>query len=226
MELLDLGGIKNSDNKEINLHIGDINTDIVWAGISDKYFDFIICTHTLEDIRDPLFVINQLQRVSKAGLIAIPTRHTELSPIQSKFYNGYSHHRWIFTVNKNSLVGIAKWANFDLRLNSIDLIINKLYRLIAWLPTKRFKGAKYKKPIVNFKFYDKKLVAKRGRPPSEIETSILWKNNINFNYFDNDGPGPYRNSSELLERQNEFLNLEFDRSLSNLELALKKIFTN
>jgi hypothetical protein len=225
--VIDIGDIKNSKNKNIKLYKGDINQDKVWAEIPDKHFDFIICTHTLEDIRDPLFVVKQLERVSKAGFISVPTRHTELSPIQSKFYNGYSHHRWIFTFNKNTFVGIFKWANFDLRLNLMDTIIITLYKLIAWLPTKRFKGAVFKKPIVNRKFYDKKLVTKgAGAKVWEIETSILWIDDISFEYFDNDGPLLARNSTELLERQNEFINLEFSNSSSNLDLALKKIFKN
>lgn len=225
--VIDLGEMKNSDGKKVKLYKGDININTVWAEIPDKHFDFIICTHTLEDIRDPLFVIKQLERVSKAGLISVPTKHTELSPIQSKFYNGYSHHRWIFTFNKNTLIGIFKWANFDLRLNSMDFMIIKLYRSIAWLPTKRLKGAKFKKPVVNRKFYDKKLVAKGvGEKVSAIETSILWIDDIKFEFFDNDGPSIARNSTELLARQNKFLDLKFDKSPYDLESALIKIFRN
>ena len=225
--VIDLGDMKNSDGKKVKLYKGDINIDTVWKEIPDKHFDFIICTHTLEDIRDPLFVIKQLGRVAKAGLICVPTRHTELSPIQSKFYNGYSHHRWIFTFNKNTLLGIFKWANFDLRLNLMDSLLIKLYRLVAGLHPNRFKGAIFKKPVVNREFYDKKLVAHGvGEKVWEMETSILWIDDIQFEYFDNDGPALARNSTELLARQNIFLNLGFDKSPYNLELALKKIFIN
>ena len=33
----------------------------------DKYFDFSTCSHVLEDIRDPVWVVSELSRVSKAG---------------------------------------------------------------------------------------------------------------------------------------------------------------
>ncbi|HWE39009.1 MAG TPA: methyltransferase domain-containing protein, partial [Isosphaeraceae bacterium] len=35
----------------------------------DRFFDFSICSHTLEDVRDPLFVCAELIRVSKRGYI-------------------------------------------------------------------------------------------------------------------------------------------------------------
>src|SRR5947199_219349 len=38
----------------------------------DKQFDFVICSHTLEDVRDPLWVCSELFRVGKRGYIEVP----------------------------------------------------------------------------------------------------------------------------------------------------------
>src|SRR5450759_1474081 len=40
----------------------------------DKEFDFVICSHLLEDVRDPLWVCAEIQRVGKAGYIETPSR--------------------------------------------------------------------------------------------------------------------------------------------------------
>ena len=42
----------------------------------DKHFDFSLCMGTLEDIRDPLVIAREIQRVSRAGYISMPTRAT------------------------------------------------------------------------------------------------------------------------------------------------------
>lgn len=69
----------------------------------DKYFDFSICADTLEDIRDPIAVAKEIQRVSKAGYICDPTRATESniggdkSPLSNQLF-GYFHHRWFVEI--------------------------------------------------------------------------------------------------------------------------------
>jgi 2-polyprenyl-3-methyl-5-hydroxy-6-metoxy-1,4-benzoquinol methylase len=61
-------------------------------------FDFVICTHVLEDIRDPVFVMRQLRRVARAGFIAMPHEHFEVTNNESRFLTGCSHRRWICTI--------------------------------------------------------------------------------------------------------------------------------
>ena len=41
---------------------------------ADKALDLVICSHTLEDIRDPLFVCSEMVRIAKAGYVEVPSR--------------------------------------------------------------------------------------------------------------------------------------------------------
>jgi hypothetical protein len=69
----------------------------------DKQFDFAICSHTLEDIRDPLWVCSELMRVAKAGYIEVPSREWETCRgIERRNQAGLSHHRWLVEVRDNT----------------------------------------------------------------------------------------------------------------------------
>jgi hypothetical protein len=79
-------------------------------------FDFCICTHTLEDIMNPGFVSEQMAKIAKAGYIATPSKHRELSRIPWELgpYRGYLHHRWIFDMDENNVfVGYPKINYLD-----------------------------------------------------------------------------------------------------------------
>ena len=62
---------------------------------ADKQFDFAICSHTLEDIRDPIWVCSELQRVARAGYVEVPSRLEEQTHGFEGPWTGWSHHRWI-----------------------------------------------------------------------------------------------------------------------------------
>jgi hypothetical protein len=64
----------------------------------DGYFDLSICTHTLEDLPDPLPLIGELQRVARAGYIEVPSRASEQTVgIRDRRTTrcGHPHHHWI-----------------------------------------------------------------------------------------------------------------------------------
>ncbi|MFO0773134.1 MAG: class I SAM-dependent methyltransferase [Nitrospiraceae bacterium] len=62
----------------------------------DKQFDFVLCKGTLEDLRDPVWVCQEMMRVGKAGYIETPTRVLESLPgIERSRYCGHSHHHWM-----------------------------------------------------------------------------------------------------------------------------------
>jgi hypothetical protein len=63
-----------------------------------KEIDFVICSHTLEDIRDPLWVCSEMVRIAKAGYIEVPSRAAETSRGVEPGQAGWSHHRWLIDI--------------------------------------------------------------------------------------------------------------------------------
>lgn len=82
----------------------------------DKEIDFVICSHTLEDIRDPVYLCSEICRVGKRGYIEVPSRLAELSfGVESRNYAGYVHHRWIIDIEENKITFLIKPLFIHLR---------------------------------------------------------------------------------------------------------------
>jgi hypothetical protein len=64
---------------------------------ADKQFDFVVCSHTLEDIRDPLWTCSEMIRIGKAGYIETPSRLME-SLLNDDGSVGALHHRWFVEI--------------------------------------------------------------------------------------------------------------------------------
>jgi SAM-dependent methyltransferase len=62
---------------------------------ADKSVDFVICSHTLEDIRDPIWVCQEMQRIGRAGYIETPSRLEEQTYGVQGPWVGWGHHRWL-----------------------------------------------------------------------------------------------------------------------------------
>lgn len=96
----------------------DICSDRPWP-FEDDFFDFAICTFTLEDVRDPVRVCRELSRVAKAGWIEVPSVLDELTwrnPEPSGgLWVGHAHHRWLCTVERDELVFLPKWHSLHAR---------------------------------------------------------------------------------------------------------------
>jgi hypothetical protein len=75
---------------------------------ADGQFDFSVCSHTLEDIRDPIWVCSELMRVSRAGYIEVPSRLEEQSYGFQGPWAGWGHHRWLIDLEGDSLSFVAK----------------------------------------------------------------------------------------------------------------------
>jgi SAM-dependent methyltransferase len=74
----------------------------------DRQFDFSICSHTLEDVRDPLFVCAELIRVSRAGYVEVPSRLEEQSYGFQGPWAGWGHHRWLIEACDGGLEFVFK----------------------------------------------------------------------------------------------------------------------
>jgi len=73
----------------------------------DKMFDFVVCSHTLEDIRDPIWACSEIVRISKAGYIETPSRLWEQTKRGSGVV-GEGHHRWMVEVQDNRILFYGK----------------------------------------------------------------------------------------------------------------------
>lgn len=97
--------LNDNTQKPVTFFQCDITDPNAWHSvlahveISGKW-DFCICTHTLEDIMNPVFVCRQMEKIASAGYIAFPSKYRELSRFVelNQPFRGYMHHRWIFTI--------------------------------------------------------------------------------------------------------------------------------
>ncbi len=76
----------------------------------DKQFEFAVCSHTLEDLRDPLWVCSELARVAKAGYVEVPSRRFESClGIERPGQAGLSHHRWLIEIDGSHIRFLQKY---------------------------------------------------------------------------------------------------------------------
>lgn len=80
----------------------NLNRYLDWTSVRDYVkthgkFSFAICSHTLEDIANPMLVLDMLPQIAEEGYVAVPSKYRELSRVEGPWL-GYIHHRWIFDV--------------------------------------------------------------------------------------------------------------------------------
>lgn len=81
----------------------------------DNAFDLGLCSHTLEDLRDPFPAVRELSRVCRQVLIVVPSRLLEQTRgIDHPRYCGFPHHPWIVTPKGSQLVFRRKTLNIML----------------------------------------------------------------------------------------------------------------
>jgi hypothetical protein len=84
-----------------------LQTDICVSRLpfADKSVDFLICSHTLEDIRNPIWLCQEINRVAKRGYIEVPSRRMEsIRNLEHRGYPGYYHHRWLVEVGRHDVI--------------------------------------------------------------------------------------------------------------------------
>jgi hypothetical protein len=74
----------------------------------DRQIDFAVCSQTLEDIRDPVWVCSELNRIARAGYIEVPSRLEEQSYGVHGPWVGWSHHRWLVDVTPGRIEFVFK----------------------------------------------------------------------------------------------------------------------
>jgi hypothetical protein len=90
---------------------GDINQYEDWVQLFNYVeihgkFDFVNCTHTLEDVAYPMAALRYMPKIAKEGFIAVPSKYYELQRRDS--FRGGIHHRWIFDSRDGKLVAYPK----------------------------------------------------------------------------------------------------------------------
>lgn len=72
---------------------------------ADKSVDLVLCSHTLEDIRDPVWVCREMNRIAKRGYIETPSRVAEsCRGWEAPRLAGLSHHRWFVEIDGSRVV--------------------------------------------------------------------------------------------------------------------------
>jgi hypothetical protein len=70
----------------------------------DKEFEYVTCSHVLEDLRDPLWVCSEMIRIGKRGYIETPSRMAEsCRGWERREIAGLSHHRWLVEMDARSI---------------------------------------------------------------------------------------------------------------------------
>lgn len=85
---------------------------------TDGYFDFAFCSHTLEDVRDPIGACEEMMRVARRGYIEVPSRLREVirpkrflrlrAALGRPLRVGFGHHRWFCEREGDGLTFLAK----------------------------------------------------------------------------------------------------------------------
>jgi len=97
----------NLENKQDYLKIKE------YVDINGK-FDFSICSHTLEDIFNPIDLIEFIPTISNRGFIAIPSKYDELCYLYQNKHLGNAHHKTILDIIDNTLVLFPKYPFIEI----------------------------------------------------------------------------------------------------------------
>ena len=72
-------------------------------------YDYAICSHTLEDIYDPVMALKWLPKIARAGIITMPSIRTELCRLTPQSPGlGFIHHRWLFDQKDGEMLIVPK----------------------------------------------------------------------------------------------------------------------
>jgi SAM-dependent methyltransferase len=221
---VDRGGL------EIRSHVGDVNKSDSFAQFADKQFDFVVCTHTLEDVREPEVAIREMQRIAKAGFVSVPNRHTELSNLRKfrpfgkpwargGFHLGFAHHRWVFHVrNSQKLEAVAKWSG----ISGSQSWYESLVKAVVNFPLFPFgKQSVFERLGVrlhgDYPWIDPNLVGL----PDVAELSLVWADSFDFGYYNNDYCGS--DDGDMVRLFSEFVSSDVALTPCGIEEAMAAV---
>lgn len=148
----------------------------------DKQFDYVFCSHVLEDIRDPLWVCSELMRVSKAGYIEVPSKLYEMTfNLEADKLSGACHHRWLIDVFENKIRFTFKhfyvhYPFINKNKRHLDSHHDEMLLRIEWQESIEFFENWLLSGKEIFEYY-------LGRPITEKEKWRLYRKTSPYNYL-------------------------------------------
>jgi hypothetical protein len=141
--------INKEDVLFFDLNIEDKNSwDKILQYVEENgKFDFSICSHTLEDVFNPIEFAVMLEKVSHRGYIAIPSKYNEFTKLYSNLYRGDAHHKQFFDVVDDMLVIYPKFSWIETDERSDKILENRLGNelIVMWeetIPMRVFANGK------------------------------------------------------------------------------------
>lgn len=113
------------DDEHIKFHRLNLESDVErneFIKLNIKY-DYSICSHTLEDLFNPVDVIKFLTQISKRGYIAVPSKYNEFRKLYDNKYRGNAHHKQILDVKNDKIIIYPKFSFIETDERS-ELFIN------------------------------------------------------------------------------------------------------
>lgn len=107
--------------------VADICEPERWP-MDGKVFDYVFCSQTIEDVRDPIRLLQHIQRIGKRGFISTVHWTYEANDI-GWGYAGFPHHRWLVNLRDGGLEFVWKSAVLHTNRKIRPRIKQKLYHL-------------------------------------------------------------------------------------------------
>lgn len=120
---LNLSPLRNERFSKKTWFQADFSSKDFRLPFGDKFFDLVICGQTVEDLPDPTGLLDEMQRVGKAGVVECPSRWSEQTVGVRDRENcqaGHPHHCWIVDQEDEDLVLYCKQ---DSRLDHADTLV-------------------------------------------------------------------------------------------------------
>lgn len=125
--------------------VADLCSPEDWL-LGEKSFDYIFCSQTIEDLRDPIRLLRYIQRIGKRGFISTVHWTFEANEIRDSRkalpglrwlvgrwsgcnYVGYPHHRWLVSLRDGDLEFVWKSAVLHANRSIRPPIKQMLYHL-------------------------------------------------------------------------------------------------